>query len=481
MILSTWRLRPIPLQTALLLTHGSLLALPFILLLGTSALASDQAVEREKELSREAAMVAMLAESHLAARSGGGNAGGDPSINFSQLKPVLLDIFTRTGVGVRFVDSHGVVVASNGPRLGEHLGDRAEIQAALSGQSMAISRSSAPAAAAGRPLGEAAARGWSFAAAPVRLQNTVVGAVLTVHASRDSADLLGSVAERIGWWAGPLLISAFGMAIYAGYRLSRALHELANVADGIAQRGQTNVPVWSSITNTRVAEVRHVARAFEAMAQRLEARLQHNQGFAANVAHEFRTPLTTLRGTMDLLLDDPEMPIEQRQRFAENARVDLDRLARMVDGLLALAAAEGVVATEPVELAPLATRVLTQFADVGLTGLGGVVRGDAAQLELVLRNLVENALQHGDRPVFVELRASGFSVVDAGNGITPANLPHVFERFFTTSTERRGTGLGLAMVEAICAAHGGRVTIESRPGRTEFRVFLPTPDEQPCA
>ena len=68
---------------------------------------------------------------------------------------------------------------------------------------------------------------------------------------------------------------------------------------------------------------------------------------------------------------------------------------------------------------------------------------------------------------------TGVDVTDDGPGISPANLPKIFERFFTTDRERGGTGLGLALVRAVAEAHGGKVEVESRPGHTRFRITLP--------
>ena len=95
----------------------------------------------------------------------------------------------------------------------------------------------------------------------------------------------------------------------------------------------------------------------------------------------------------------------------------------------------------------------------------------------MIGNLVENARVHGGRDVWVRAWRSegvcGFDVEDDGPGITPANLPRVFDRFFTTRRGSGGTGLGLALVRAVVTSHGGEVTVSSEPRRTVFRVRLP--------
>ena len=94
---------------------------------------------------------------------------------------------------------------------------------------------------------------------------------------------------------------------------------------------------------------------------------------------------------------------------------------------------------------------------------------------MVLRNLLENAHQHGAPPIRVETHPDGLSIIDAGPGISPGNQARLFERFFTTD-RRAGTGLGLALARTIVRAHGGDITVESAPGRTVFSVRLrPSP------
>ena len=123
--------------------------------------------------------------------------------------------------------------------------------------------------------------------------------------------------------------------------------------------------------------------------------------------------------------------------------------------------------------------VAARHPGVHLDGQGGRVEANEAQLVSAVHNLVENARRYGGTDAEVVLRSwsteaeTGVEVQDDGPGISAANLPQVFDRFFTTGREVGGTGLGLALVQAVVQAHGGRVTVESAPGRTVFRVALP--------
>lgn len=219
------------------------------------------------------------------------------------------------------------------------------------------------------------------------------------------------------------------------------------------------------------------------MSDRLRARLEYIAEFAGNVSHEFKTPIATLRGTLELLEDDPEMAAGQRALFLTNALAELHRMQRLVDGLLALARADQRGQREAVDLAALARELTAARAGVVAEDSEGVpwVQADRRQLEVALGNLVDNALEHGGAQVQVRLRTwvegdrCGLDVEDDGPGISQANQQRVFDRFFTTARERGGTGLGLALVKAVAEAHGGGVTLESQPGRTTFRLWLPLP------
>ena len=209
-----------------------------------------------------------------------------------------------------------------------------------------------------------------------------------------------------------------------------------------------------------------------AMRERLEARLHYITEFASAVSHEFNTPLSTLRGTMELLGDDPAMPAEQRARFVENALTDLRRMDRLVHGLLELARAEEKPTVEEVDLQALLARVADEEG-VAFDGAALRVRGNPTQIEAIARNLIDNARRHGRASrIVVRAHAHGFEVEDDGRGISEANQLHVFDRFFTTDRAGGGTGLGLSLVRTIARSHGGDATLESRPGATVFRIRL---------
>ncbi|MCL8206656.1 MAG: PAS domain-containing protein [Actinomycetia bacterium] len=222
--------------------------------------------------------------------------------------------------------------------------------------------------------------------------------------------------------------------------------------------------------------------------------------FVANVSHELQTPLTTIIGFTEALVDDVPPPPDQARRFLELIHSEAVRLSRLVDDLLALSRLEHhsvPVRREPVDLRALADQVALQMttraaaAGLSLTTAGpaGVrVWGDPDLLKEVLLNLVSNAIQYtpaGGRVTVTTSLAGGYGrweVEDTGIGIPAADLPRIFERFYRVDKDRSrrsgGTGLGLAIVKHILELLDGRVFVQSEPGRgSRFTVELPAVQE----
>jgi signal transduction histidine kinase len=297
--------------------------------------------------------------------------------------------------------------------------------------------------------------------------------------------LLGSHAVVVALAMGSLLVAPRPMlgvvaacvvtaaiAISAAHVGTRSLKRLAAASHQLSEGSFDVQGDLDRAARSRVQEVAELGDAMGAMRERLEARLHYITEFASAVSHEFKTPLSTLRGTMELLGDDPAMPPEQRARFVDNALTDLRRMDRLVHGLLELARAEEKPTVEEVDLAALLERVADEEG-VAFEGSPLRVRGNPTQLEAVVRNLIDNARRHGQASrIVVRVHAHGFDVEDDGRGISEANQPHVFDRFFTTDRAGSGTGLGLSLVRTIAQSHGGDATLESRPGTTVFRVRL---------
>jgi two-component system phosphate regulon sensor histidine kinase PhoR len=222
---------------------------------------------------------------------------------------------------------------------------------------------------------------------------------------------------------------------------------------------------------------------------------QIRRDFVANVSHELRTPLTAVRGYVEALVDGPA-DAETTRKFLDIIARHTTRMERLVTDLLRLAQLDARQ-----ELADIAPCNMRQIFDAVVADLAPAidarrhrvtidvapeaceVRGDAAKLHDVVRNLVENAVNYSPDAADVRLearRADGavaIAVSDSGPGIPPEDLTRVFERFYRVDKSRSrpgGTGLGLAIVRHLVELHGGRVRAENRQGGgARFTVTLP--------
>jgi two-component system OmpR family sensor kinase/two-component system sensor histidine kinase BaeS len=239
-------------------------------------------------------------------------------------------------------------------------------------------------------------------------------------------------------------------------------------------------------------EVRTVARAFNAMAEQLQATDDRRRAFLADVTHELRTPLSVVRGRAEGIMDGVYPGDKEHVApMLEAART----LERLIEDLrtLALADAGGLtLRREPVDLSLLVHETLANFEeaarDAGVSlstdiasGLP-VISADPGRLQSVLSNIIGNAIRHTPPGGSVRVAASRsgdaieVAVSDTGEGIAPDVLPHVFDRFVKTAGSP-GSGLGLAIARDLVVAHGGQIEASSPPGSgTTIRFTLPLGD-----
>lgn len=228
------------------------------------------------------------------------------------------------------------------------------------------------------------------------------------------------------------------------------------------------------------------------MTQRLRQRLQDTASFAADVAHAFKSPLTSIRGAAELLAQGAADDATARSRFLNNIALDSGRLDRLVSRLLALSRIEA--STEPLQsleltalLRQVGERSKTPDIEVLIQGPSALqIEARKADLETAFVNLVDNAVKASPpgRAVMVAIEPDEtlvrVHVRDAGPGVPRALEARLFQRFFTTDADQ-GTGLGLAIVKSVVEAHGGRVALERHepPLSTCFLVELPLPPPRP--
>lgn len=466
----------LPLRTWLVLSHLVVLSLPFLGFIGTGALAYDLRMQTKSELVNQGALIALMVERELELRS-----AEDPLVeDIGDLGPALNPLASRsresTLAAVRILDREGIVIATSGEDLGLDFSDRPEVIEALAGE---LGTEIRPRDAGEyKPLDSPSRRAKVrvFQTTPVMVDGEVFAVVLLSRTPREEVQALYQMSPRLMWGALTAVFLTLALALFYAHAFSRTLSRLALATQRMADGSPAATADLDRIEASHVHEVSRLGRSVRRMFGQLQSRLSYIGEFAGNVSHEFKTPISTLKGTLELMRDDADMPVTQRGRFLDNGLKEVDRLERLLTGLLRLARAEEGGTRETVDLDELLVGVAERHPEVEVHPAGGRVSGNAEQLRAALENLVANALRHGQTVVvkgFCTGATVGFEVRDDGPGISPANQPKVFDRFFTTERGAGGTGLGLALVQAICHGHGGRVSLQSSPGQTVFRVALP--------
>jgi signal transduction histidine kinase len=239
-------------------------------------------------------------------------------------------------------------------------------------------------------------------------------------------------------------------------------------------------------------EVKELAAGFNHMASEVEQSQIRLRQFVADVSHELKSPLTSIQGFAQALLDGTADDEETRFKAASIINGEARRLKRQVDELLELSrmqSGQAPIAMTPLDFNDVITRSVEIYAVQAREKSVELrmhveprlsVTGDADRLEQVFNNLLDNAIKNApcSSAINITSAVSGncvrVSVSDSGPGISESNLPHVFERFYQVPGVRTGVGLGLTIAKEIVLAHGGTIEVQSRQGEGAcFTVSLP--------
>ncbi|HYY45194.1 MAG TPA: HAMP domain-containing sensor histidine kinase [Actinomycetota bacterium] len=275
-----------------------------------------------------------------------------------------------------------------------------------------------------------------------------------------------------------LLVAAGGAGLGAGLgrmvagtalgpvkRLTEATEEITATRD-LARR----------IAEEGTDELGRLARSFNSMLSALEKSVRAQRQLVADASHELRTPLTSMRTNLELLAREPVMDEAERREVHSDILEQLDELTLMVGDLVELAREEEhTTATEAVRLDQLVARAVdrarrrTSRVRFQLSAAPALVVAAPERIERAVGNLLDNAAKWSPpgSVVNVDVRDGRIAVVDRGPGIAPEDQPYIFDRFYRAASARGmpGSGLGLAIVKQVADAHGGRVLVDSTPGR----------------
>jgi signal transduction histidine kinase len=312
-------------------------------------------------------------------------------------------------------------------------------------------------------------------AEPVKINEKVLGVFVVAHTTQgEQNEALESFGVMVQVQLLTLVLALF-LIWWAAGRVLAPLRLLSTTAHAISETDLSKrLPAEGN------GEIAELSQTFNEMMDRLQHAFESQRNFINDAGHELRTPITIVRGHLELMGDDPQ---EQEETIAL-VLDEIDRMNRMVDDLILLAKAERTDFLQPEKIE---IDVLMQEIHLKATALSsdrhwtlenhaaGEILVDRQRITEAMLNLAENAVQHTIPGDTITLGSGSRSnaqkielwVQDTGEGIPLAEQQRIFERFarvFHTRRRSGGSGLGLAIVKAIAEAHGGSVTIQSHPG-----------------
>lgn len=343
--------------------------------------------------------------------------------------------------------------------------------------------------------------------------------VAYVAAVASRAPVLPNFVTELGWGflvaGGVALLVSLLLGVIIARSIALPLQQIGRAAGAVASGDYAH-----RLPEKGPPEIKRVAASFNLMAGQVQAGHQAMRDFVSNVSHELKTPLTSIQGFSQAIMEGATHDEAAKRRAAQIIHQEAGRMSRLVEDLLDLARLDsGQIAMQktPLDLAEILANTVNQLLpqavkkDIKIIKMWGqlpAITGDGDRLAQVFTNLLSNAVRYtpaggkitvagavvqgvprprptraglvqpdattalSERGDFIEI-----SVADSGPGIPPEDLGRIFERFYQVDKSRkrdRGTGLGLAISKEIIEAHGGYITAESKPGMgAKFMALLP--------
>ncbi|WP_298608144.1 HAMP domain-containing sensor histidine kinase [uncultured Thiothrix sp.] len=394
------------------------------------------------------------------------------------LTPVIMNTQQVMLAGVRILDMRGIVVAGK-EEMGMSLAHVPEVSQALKGYYSSMIRqriSDEP-----PPPLYSLSRGTHirvFAAFPIIEGNRLQGVVYLSRTPKNILKHLYLVQDKLYLAAGILLSVAVLLVLFLSSTLSRPIRDLIRQTQQVAEG---ELPYVQPLKSPVTYELAQLSESFARMSQALAERSDYIRRFASHVSHEFKTPLTSMQGALELLNEHIDsMPPERRQRFLDNLLSDTQRLKNLVNRLLELARADALEPSKqssqlPELIRSMQNRYHERGLDIEAEALPNVPLAIAPDaLEAVLGNLFDNSLHHGASAVRLKAHSGAnntsliLAVHDNGQGISAANRERIFTPFFTTRRNEGGTGLGLEIVASLLKAYNASIHLGTADTGAEF-------------
>jgi two-component system, OmpR family, sensor histidine kinase MprB len=321
----------------------------------------------------------------------------------------------------------------------------------------------------------------------LRIYTARINKATAVEIARPLTEVNGAL-ERIRLYFLIAALAALAGAAAVGTAVARGalrpVKRLTEHAERIARTGNL-----AERTNERRSdELGRLAHAFNTMLDALSRSVSAQRQLVGDASHELRTPLAAARANLELVQLHEQLPLEERRRLLADAEVELREMTDLIEGLVELARVDAATPDRQLvrfdHLVEEVVAAAERRSDLSFQTILEPTTVNAAPgpLTRAIANLVDNAVKWNaeSKPVEVTVRDGTVTVRDHGPGIDPADLPHIFDRFYRAPAARTlpGSGLGLAIVRQVAEAYGGAVTAElASDGGALFTLSLPALDE----
>ncbi|MEO8316716.1 MAG: ATP-binding protein [Bradyrhizobium sp.] len=399
-----------------------------------------------------------------------------------RLMPIVLDTQKVTLAGFRILDPRGVVIAGR-DEVGQSLAHIEEVATALQGQYGAALRIRKPDKPP--PPIYSISRGVGvhvFSAMPVIVNNKVAGVVYT---SRTPSNIFDHLYQERGKFILAGLAVVFG-TIIIGLVFSRTItRPMRELVDRAARIGRGDRDAFQPLAHYGTREFAQLAHSFLDMAEQLSRRSDYIATFSSHLTHELKSPLTSIKGAAELLLDSLQSKTDnltrmEQKNFISNILGDTERLEAMTQRLRELARAETAPLNEHTELRHVIGGLKSRFPTRAIDATGCLERSIGMSSEkalIVLSHLTDNAIRHNAKNVRVvavdDAATVKMTVSNDGDSISEPNREKIFDAFFTTRRDTGGTGMGLAIVQAVMTSHGGSIRLVPSDKGVAFELLFP--------
>lgn len=402
----------------------------------------------------------------------------------ARLTPIIRETQKVTLAGFRILDPQGVVIAGRA-EVGQSLAHIEEVADALHGQYRATLRNRVPDKAV--PPIYSISRGVGvhvFSAMPVIVNNRVAGVIYTTRTPRNIFDHFYQERGKFILAGLAVILGTLTIGLVFWRTVTLPMRELIERA---ARIGRGDREAFKPLRHYGTREFAQLSHSFLGMAEQLARRSDYIATFSAHLTHELKSPLTSIKGAAELLQDslqDKDKPggltPSEQKTFVANILSDAARLEAMAQRLRELARAEGLPQNERTELAPVVGDLRSRFPAGHIEASGNLDRPIGMSGEkalIVLSHLADNAMRHRAKTIRLEAvdeRTSvRLTVRNDGDPISPPNRDRIFDAFFTTRRDAGGTGMGLAIVRAVMASHGGSIRLLPSDDGAAFELQFP--------